>query len=87
MINAMEGEPASSKDQLLAANHTMEQMAKKLEVDSLGLIALLAPAGRLGDAVGRKLIYTYGFVVFIVDPPAASVDRAPSPVASFLSPI
>ena len=24
----------------------------------LGLIAMLAPAGRLGDAVGRKLVYT-----------------------------
>jgi MFS family permease len=32
----------------------------------LGLVALLAPAGRLGDAVGRKLIYTYGFAVFTV---------------------
>ncbi len=32
----------------------------------LGLIALLAPAGRLGDAVGRKLVYTYGFGVFTV---------------------
>ena len=32
----------------------------------LGLIALLAPAGRLGDAVGRKLVYTYGFAVFTV---------------------
>jgi EmrB/QacA subfamily drug resistance transporter len=30
----------------------------------LGLVALLALAGRLGDAVGRKLVYTYGFVVF-----------------------
>jgi MFS family permease len=30
----------------------------------LGLVALLAPAGRLGDAVGRKLVYTYGFAVF-----------------------
>jgi MFS family permease len=30
----------------------------------LGLVALLAPAGRLGDAVGRKLVYSYGFVVF-----------------------
>ena len=29
----------------------------------LGLIALLAPAGRLGDAVGRKLVYTYGFAL------------------------
>jgi MFS family permease len=32
----------------------------------LGLVALLAPAGRLGDAVGRKLVYTYGFGVFTV---------------------
>jgi MFS family permease len=32
----------------------------------LGLIAMLAPAGRLGDAVGRKLVYTYGFAVFTV---------------------
>jgi len=30
----------------------------------LGLIALLAPAGRLGDAFGRKLVYTHGFAVF-----------------------
>jgi len=32
----------------------------------LGLVALLAPAGRLGDAVGRKLVYTYGFAIFTV---------------------
>ena len=32
----------------------------------LGLIAMLAPAGRLGNAVGRKLVYTYGFAVFTV---------------------
>jgi MFS family permease len=32
----------------------------------LGLVALLAPAGRLGDAIGRKLVYTYGFGVFTV---------------------
>ena len=32
----------------------------------LGLVALLAPAGRLGDAMGRKLVYTYGFAVFTV---------------------
>jgi MFS family permease len=30
----------------------------------LGLVALLAPAGRLGDAVGRKLVYSYGFAIF-----------------------
>ena len=32
----------------------------------LGLIAMLAPAGRLGDAIGRKLVYTYGFAFFTV---------------------
>jgi MFS family permease len=32
----------------------------------LGLVALLAPAGRLGDAFGRKLVYTYGFAVFTI---------------------
>jgi MFS family permease len=31
----------------------------------LTLVGMLAPAGRLSDAVGRKLVYTYGFVVFI----------------------
>lgn len=30
----------------------------------LGLVAMLAPAGRLGDARGRKLVYSYGFAVF-----------------------
>ncbi len=42
----------------------------------LGLIALLAPAGRLGDAAGRKLIYTYGFVVFTAA--SAACGLAPS---------
>jgi MFS family permease len=32
----------------------------------LGLVAMLAPAGRLGDAVGRKLVYTSGFATFTV---------------------
>jgi len=32
----------------------------------LGLVAMLAPAGRLGDAAGRKLVYTWGFAVFSV---------------------
>ena len=32
----------------------------------LGLVAMLAPAGRLGDATGRKLVYTWGFAVFSV---------------------
>ncbi len=30
----------------------------------LALVALLTPAGRLADAVGRKLMYGYGFIVF-----------------------
>ena len=42
----------------------------------LGLIALLAPAGRLGNAVGRKLVYTYGFAVFTVA--SAACGLAPS---------
>jgi MFS family permease len=42
----------------------------------LGLVALLAPAGRLGDAVGRKLVYTYGFAVFTVA--SAACALAPS---------
>jgi MFS family permease len=42
----------------------------------LGLVALLAPAGRLGDAVGRKLVYTYGFVVFTAA--SAACGLAPS---------
>src|SRR5579862_5567915 len=42
----------------------------------LGLVALLAPAGRLGDAVGRKLVYTYGFAVFTVA--SAACGLAPS---------
>ncbi|GLY90145.1 MFS transporter [Actinoallomurus iriomotensis] len=32
----------------------------------LALVGLLAGAGRLADAVGRKLVYLYGFLVFTV---------------------
>jgi len=42
----------------------------------LGLVALLAPAGRLGDALGRKLVYTYGFAVFTIA--SAACGLAPS---------
>ena len=42
----------------------------------LGLVAMLAPAGRLGNAVGRKLVYTYGFAVFTVA--SAACGLAPS---------
>ena len=31
----------------------------------LALAALVVPFGRLADMVGRKLLYTYGFLVFI----------------------
>lgn len=42
----------------------------------IGLVALLAPAGRLGDAVGRKLVYTYGFAAFMLA--SAACGLAPS---------
>jgi MFS family permease len=42
----------------------------------LALVALLAPAGRLADMVGRKLIYGYGFVVFTAG--SAACALAPS---------
>lgn len=32
----------------------------------LVLVGLVAPVGRLADMVGRKLLYTYGFAVFIL---------------------
>jgi len=32
----------------------------------LVLVALLTPAGRIADAIGRKLVYGYGFAVFTV---------------------
>src|SRR5580698_8565046 len=42
----------------------------------LALVALLAPAGRLADAVGRKLVYGYGFIVFTAA--SAACGLAPS---------
>jgi MFS family permease len=42
----------------------------------LALVALLAPAGRIADAAGRKLIYLYGFVVFTAA--SAACGLAPS---------
>ncbi len=42
----------------------------------LGLIAMLAPAGRIGDATGRKLVYTWGFALFTVA--SAACGLAPS---------
>jgi MFS family permease len=46
----------------------------------LVLVALLTPVGRLSDAVGRKLIYGYGFVIFT----AASVACGLSPSLGLL---
>jgi MFS family permease len=42
----------------------------------LVLVALVTPAGRLADGVGRKLIYIYGFVVFTLG--SAGCGLAPS---------
>jgi MFS family permease len=42
----------------------------------LALVAMLAPAGRIGDAVGRKLLYGYGFIVFTAG--SAACALAPS---------
>jgi EmrB/QacA subfamily drug resistance transporter len=42
----------------------------------LALVGLLAGAGRLADAFGRKLVYLYGFVVFTVA--SAACGFAPS---------
>jgi EmrB/QacA subfamily drug resistance transporter len=42
----------------------------------LALVGLLAGAGRLADAAGRKLVYLYGFVVFTVA--SAACGFAPS---------
>ena len=40
------------------------------------LVALVTPAGRLADRVGRKLIYGYGFIVFTIG--SAACGLAPS---------
>jgi MFS family permease len=42
----------------------------------LALVALLTPAGRIADAVGRKLVYGYGFMVFTIG--SAACGLAPS---------
>lgn len=42
----------------------------------LTLVAMVTAVGRLGDMVGRKLLYTYGFVVFIAG--SALCGLAPS---------
>lgn len=42
----------------------------------LVLVALLTPAGRIADAIGRKLVYGYGFAVFTVG--SAACAFAPS---------
>ena len=45
----------------------------------LVLVALVAAVGRFADMIGRKLLYTYGFVVFIVG--SALCGLAPSLLA------
>jgi MFS family permease len=42
----------------------------------LALVALLAPAGRIADGVGRKLVYNFGFIVFTIG--SAACGLAPS---------
>src|SRR5215469_398662 len=42
----------------------------------LVLVALLTPAGRIADVVGRKLVYGYGFGVFTIG--SAACAFAPS---------
>jgi MFS family permease len=42
----------------------------------LVLVALLAPAGRIADAIGRKLVYGFGFAVFTVG--SAACGLAPT---------
>jgi len=42
----------------------------------LALVALLAPAGRIADALGRKLVYGYGFIIFTAG--SAACGLAPS---------
>ncbi|MGO8882910.1 MAG: MFS transporter [Streptosporangiaceae bacterium] len=42
----------------------------------LTLVALLAPAGRIADGIGRKLVYELGFVVFTIG--SAACGLAPS---------
>jgi EmrB/QacA subfamily drug resistance transporter len=45
----------------------------------LVLVALVAPVGHFADMIGRKLLYTYGFVVFIIG--SALCGLAPNLVA------
>jgi MFS family permease len=42
----------------------------------LALVAMLAPAGRIADAVGRKLVYGYGFIIFTVGSAACGLARS-----------
>jgi MFS family permease len=42
----------------------------------LALVAMLAPAGRIADAAGRKLLYGYGFIIFTLG--SAACGLAPS---------
>jgi MFS family permease len=49
----------------------------------LALVAMLAPAGRIADAVGRKLVYGYGFMIFIVGSAACGLARSLAVLVAF----
>ena len=42
----------------------------------LALVAMLAPAGRLADGIGRKLVYGFGFVIFTLGSAACGLAPA-----------
>jgi hypothetical protein len=54
----------------------LQEQARSAAIRESRRAPWLAPAGRLGDAVGRKLVYTYGFAVFTVA--SAACGLAPS---------
>jgi MFS family permease len=49
----------------------------------LALVAMLAPAGRIADAVGRKLVYGYGFVIFTAGSAACGLARSLAVLVAF----
>src|ERR1700733_3414405 len=49
----------------------------------LALVAMLAPAGRIADAVGRKLVYGYGFIIFIAGSAACGLARSLAVLVAF----
>ena len=49
----------------------------------LALVAMLAPAGRIGDAAGRKLVYGYGFIIFTAASAACGLAQSLSLLIAF----